>query len=503
MQGKKSIQPKMLYQVSLDTLVAKDNFYRQLNRNLDLSFIYKETASYYGSEGQESIDPVVFFKICVVGYLNNINSDRRLIEFCSNRLDVRLYLQYDIDETLPWHSTISRTRQLYGEEVFLALFRKVLSLCIEKGMVRGKRQAVDSAFIKANASLDSVIAREVCNDVAVYVQELDEGSEYKVTPPVKENPSDQNDRQNSSKNGKNKTHYSTTDPDAKMSSKPGKPCQLNYYGQIVVDDACHVITGANADFANLRDSQCLQKVVTQAIENLRQNHLSINQLLADTNYSSGEALDFIENKDIDAYIPNPGGYIPYRDGFIYNTQLDQYECTKGNKAILTFITLATGHHSGLTKKVYRSTTGACKDCPLKRSCLGKLSYKKITDSVDKPLYDKMYQKMQTSYAKRMAKIRSKTVEPVLGTLINFMNMKRVNTRGMTQANKHVIMATLCYNLKKYLKFTSKKAHAVTMAIDAKQKGLKNIFLTPIKRYLTLSIVRPQNHKESNRTIVFN
>ena len=71
MQGRKHIQPKMMYQVTLDTLVAKDNFFRKLNTALDLSFIYKQTASYYGSEGQESIDPVVFFKICLAGYLNN------------------------------------------------------------------------------------------------------------------------------------------------------------------------------------------------------------------------------------------------------------------------------------------------------------------------------------------------------------------------------------------------------------------------------------------------
>ena len=148
MQGRKDIQPKMMYQVSLDMLVAKDNFYRLLDRSLDLTFIYRETSSYYGREGQESIDPVVFFKICIVGYMNNITSDRKLIEFCANRLDIRLYLKYDIDEYLPWHSTISRTRQLYGESVFLSLFQRVLSLCVEKGMVRGKRQAIDSAFVK-------------------------------------------------------------------------------------------------------------------------------------------------------------------------------------------------------------------------------------------------------------------------------------------------------------------------------------------------------------------
>jgi len=161
MQGRKDFTPKILYQVHLDSLVPHDNFYRKLDATLDFYFLYKDTEKYYGYEGQESIDPVVFFKICLVGYLNNINSDRKLIEYCGNCLDTRLYLKYDIDEQLPWHSTISRTRQLYGEEVFLSLFKKVLRLCVSKGMVRGKRQAIDSAFIKANASMDSLAEKEI------------------------------------------------------------------------------------------------------------------------------------------------------------------------------------------------------------------------------------------------------------------------------------------------------------------------------------------------------
>jgi IS5 family transposase len=73
----------------------------------------------------------------------------------SMRLDILFFIGYNLDEPLPWHSTLSRTRQLYGEEVFKELFRKVLKACIDKGMVSGRRQAVDSALIKANASMDS------------------------------------------------------------------------------------------------------------------------------------------------------------------------------------------------------------------------------------------------------------------------------------------------------------------------------------------------------------
>jgi hypothetical protein len=78
-----------------------------------------------------------------------------------------------------------------------------------------------------------------------------------------------------------------------------------------------------------------------------------------------------------------------------------------------------------------------------------------------------------AYAQRMFRIRSLTVEPVLGTLINFLNMKRVNTRGIQSANKHVLIAALTYNLKKYMKFIGKKA--VSQAIDLR-KEVEIVFL---------------------------
>lgn len=66
----------------------------------------------------------------------------------------------------------------------------------------------------------------------------------------------------------NHTHYSPTDPDAKISVKPGKARQLNYSGQIAVDDSHHVITGACASTAGSKDSENLAEILDQTIENL-------------------------------------------------------------------------------------------------------------------------------------------------------------------------------------------------------------------------------------------
>ena len=322
MQGKKNFTPQLFVSVNLLDLVPEDNFYRKLLTELDLHFIYKATQKYYGKEGQESIDPVVFFKILLVGYLNNINSDRQLIAFCSDSLSIRLFLGYDVHEQLPWHSTISRTRGLYGEEVFLNLFKEVLKMCVSKGMVRGKRQAVDSVFIKANASMDSLVEKEVLEDAGAFVNEFEENSEYKVTSTRKKlverhhdwkaeaykgmpansnsNQTDENGNLIRPKYLSNHTHYSPTDSDARVSVKPGKARQLNYFGQIAVDDAHHVITGACSDFADKRDSQCLEQIVELTEENLKENGIELEELLADGGYSSGEALAYLHEKNINA-----------------------------------------------------------------------------------------------------------------------------------------------------------------------------------------------------------
>ena len=499
MQGRKVFQPKQFYVVSLDDLVAPDNLYRRLNAAIDLHFLYSVTAQYYGVEGNESIDPVVFFKIMLVGYLNNINSDRKLLEFCSDSLAVRLYLGYDIDEVLPWHSTISRTRQLYGEEIFLCLFQKVLSQCIAKGMVRGKRQCIDSAYVKANASMDSLQEKEVLDDVSSYADEFNANSEYRVKASMKKavekhhgwkqreykdmpghvdhpKQTDEHGHLIRPKFTSNHTHYSTTDSDARISVKPGKARQLNYSAQLSVDDKHQVITGAMADFASKKDSDSLALIVAQTQTNLAANQLKVQEVIADAGYSIGKALSYLEQENISGWIPNFGQYKADRAGFIYNEHKQQYECIKeqGNKAILAYKGIKTDS-KGYQKKTYRSSERDCKNCKWRVQCCGQSTkYKKIDDSIDKPYYDRMHEKLTNNarYAKRMVSVRSSTVEPVLGTLINFRNMKRVNTRGIQQANKHIVMAAISYNLHKYVRFINKPIKMAQNAIKTSQNELK-------------------------------
>ncbi len=487
MQGRKTYQEQLFTNFLLSDRVPPDNFYRRLKETLDLEFLRKTTAHYYGSEGQESIDPVVFFKLILIGYLENLGSDRRIINTASMRMDILYFINYRIDEPLPWHSTLSRTRQLYGEEIFKELFKKVLKLCIDKGMVSGRRQAVDSALIKANASMDSIAEKEIMDDADVFADELalsDESQPQKVNVYKKKKVEEHhrwkakaykgqpasrsygNKQAEDSKDDKrpkflsNHTHYSTTDKDARIAVKPGKPRQFNYLAQTSVDSSHHVITYIGAFHADKKDSQCLPQVVKGIKENFDSEGLIIEELLADTGYSSGEALKALEQDNITGYIPNFGQYKHEREGFTYHKEGDYYLCPKNKKLVFKKIK----DNNGYPLREYRSSRKDCAGCPLRSTCIGKSFEKSIRETVDKSYYDKMHERLKTPYAKKMKKIRQSTVEPVLGTLINYMAMRRVNTRGKDQASKCMLMAAVAYNIRKAMKFTKKKVMTAIMPL---------------------------------------
>lgn len=511
MQGKKGYQEKLFVSFQLSAYVPQNNFYHRLKDLLDLNWLYKATEKYYGSEGQKSIDPIVFLKLMLIGYLENLGSDRRIMNTVRLRLDMLYFLGYDLDEALPWHSTLSRTRQLYGEEVFKELFLQVLRQCISKGMVAGKRQAMDSVHVKANASMDSLREKEIIDDAAIYAKELKEEEEQIIGSENNSDDKGDNNQTVSAQKHKevqwhhdwkkkaykdqpgarkqleegtgdedkylpkfvsNHTHYSTTDPDARVAVKPGKPRQLNYLGQVSVDTASHVITHIQADYADKKDSQCLPLLLSHTIENLKAEGLLVAEVLADAGYSSSDALKALERENITGYIPNFGQYKPTREGFTYHSDGDYYECERGVK--LPFKKIKGSHGDTYQMKSYRSSSTDCKQCPLRSKCIGKSDFKKIEDTVDKPLYDKMHARLQTKKARRMKKLRQSTVEPVLGTLVNFLSMRRVNTRGIALANKCMLVAAACYNLKKLLNFKAPKVNAMVMKVLKRaENSLKN------------------------------
>ena len=485
MQGKKDHQEKLFIQFQLSNRIPTDNFYRRLKEMLNLDFLYQSTSKHYGKEGQKSIDPVVFMKLMLVGYLENITSDRRIVSTSKMRLDIIYFLGYDLEEVLPWHSTLSRTRKLYGEEVFLDLFKQVLKLCINHGVISGKRQAVDSALIPANAAKQSMVERIVMEDASVFSQELTANSEDEPEVPEKpETPEDDNqsgqgkpDKKSKKALGVNETHYSPSDPDARLTTKPGKPMRLYYRAQMSVDTASHYITYIWAFRGNEADNTSLPVMLPQIVANMAEHAIPVEEVLADTGYSSGKAIRALIDNGIKGYIPNPGSYKSSREdeGFTYDADYDRYTCIMG--VHLPFRRIESAYKEPtVLKKIYESNISECKNCPFKEICANKRGFKKLIDSADKQLYEYMQRRVESPKGKQMKSLRSSTVEPVFGSIINHTGLNRINAKGLKQANKCMLVAAAAYNLKKLLRLKFEPLIAVpTTVINGINVLLNGVF----------------------------
>ncbi|WP_242009131.1 IS1182 family transposase [Robertkochia solimangrovi] len=507
MQGKKQYQEKLFNNFQLSARVPEHNFYRCLKDVLHLDFLYNETKGYYGSSGQKSIDPVVFFKLCLEGYLENISSDRKLMEHCSLRLDILYFLGYDIDEELPWHSTISRTRQLFPETIFEVVFIKVFELCVSAGMVSGHTQAIDSAPVKANASMDSLELKVPEEDLEVHLRKIRHFSKGDKDGPLRQAKGNKADKDQQSlsasdkelkaiksRNNKwakeqdqrpgagnkgsrytsNKTHYSPTDPDARISVKPGKARKFNYQSQLTVDTAHHVISDIKAYHADEKDNQQLADIVVRVQRRLRCSGLVWENCVADTGYSSGENYAFLEGRRLKSFIPAHGTYKGCPDGFTYNQTEDYYVCPQGK--VIPFKKVFYETKNRTKKKEYRASKKVCVDCPIRRACLGKSAQeKKFTVTYYRAEYERNIARVNSPEGRYMKAKRQSTVEPVFGTLTQFMGLRKVNTIGIKQANKCMQLSAIAYNLKKYLKFIEKHSKSGAVSLRSVISQFKAVF----------------------------
>jgi transposase len=404
------------------------------------------------------------------------------------RMDMLYFLGYNIDEQLPWHSTLSRTRQLYPEVLFEAVFDKVFSLCVAHNMVAGRRVAIDSAPVKANASMERLLEKQPDLPGPRLVQSAaDQNQVVDTTPtPSKRHAgsiitaSDHQLRQlkkhqQNLKNApptsgashekaqllSNKTHYSPTDPDARISVKPGKARKLNYHCSLAVDTAEGVISHVQADFADGRDSQYLPDITLRLQQRLAANELRLEELLADTGYSNGSNYALLEGWNITGWIPVFGHYKPQIEGFSYDSEGDYFTCSAGKR--LPFKTFATYAETSLLK-IYRADDQACQQCPLKSTCVPKSQYRQIIRTAYDPFYRRALERQQSRRGKRMKRLRQRTVEPVLGSLVEYNGLQKINVRGKAGAHKVMLMAAIAFNLKKYMKFTTKSTLGQAIAL---------------------------------------
>ena len=136
MMGRQSRQMAMLF-VDIESLIPETHLLRKIERMVSFDFIYDLLAPYYPATGRPSVDPVSMFKMLLIGYLYGIKSERRLVEEVQLNIAYRWFCGFELDDTIPNHSTFSktRTRKWQQSDLFQKAFYEIVKQCIDSGYI--------------------------------------------------------------------------------------------------------------------------------------------------------------------------------------------------------------------------------------------------------------------------------------------------------------------------------------------------------------------------------
>jgi len=475
MMGMKQRCLAPLVNVSLEELVPQDHFYRHLERTLDLSFVRKFVQETYATMGRPSIDPVVFFKLQLIMFFEDIRSERLLMRLVADRLSVRWYLGYDLNEPLPDHSTLSKIRLRYGLEVFRRFFEAIVEQCQQAKLVWGRELYFDSTQVNANADLDSlaprfaVEAREALQEhlaalfepEAVQPENSEEQNanvlpserqleETRVDEPVslptriaearREELAEENTARHDwiAQEGRQQRdvygsyqrtadfRISTTDPDATPMRLKGGGIHLGYHTHYVVDGGKRrIILAVLVVPGEVMDNQPMLDLLWHVLFRWRSQP---NQVTGDMTYGTAENIKVIEDAHIHAYIPiaergQRTGYYGLAD-FTYDPVHDHYTCPQG-QFLIPF------HREEQAHVVeYRAVAGTCNVCPVKAACTASNRGRHIHRSFFADYLDRVKAYEQTLAYHQALNKRKVWIEPLFGEGKQWHGMRRFRLRRL-------------------------------------------------------------------------
>jgi transposase len=489
---------------SIEDLVPADNFYRYLDAKLDLSFIRAWVQDSYADRGRPSVDPVVFFKLQLIGFFENLRSERHLMRVVADRVSLRWYLGYDWDEPLPDHSSLTRIRERYGLPIFQRFFEHVVELCQEAGLVWGKELIFDSTKVFANADYDSLIPRwylrakeHLANLFAddPTTEVLDEGCEANAPaaaavlgqaarPRASATPADEPavevpaqlpfagsaaeeqrlagenasawrlldhlrlDPERPATRGyqrKTDLRVSTTDADATPIQTGVKPT-LGYRDHYTVDGGrCRIILSAVVLPGDIMDNTPLLDLVPRVRFRWQ---LHPKRAIADSKYGTIDNIRGLEDAGIRAYMPLPDidertkYYGPSR--FHYEPDIDAYRCPQGQ---LLRRNTAKRTEAGV---MYRAEAATCNACPLKRFCTPSKLGRTLRRSVYAEYVERVRGYHETEAYRKAMRKRQVWVEPLFGEAKDWHGLRRFRLRGLWKVNTEAALIAAGQNLKRWL-----------------------------------------------------
>jgi len=447
-----------LFPESLDEYVSEENHVRVVDvfvDTMDLSKMGFRTIP--ADTGRPSYHPSTMLKLYIYGYLNRIQSSRRLEREAGRNVE----LMWLLGRLSPDFKTIADFRK-DNSTAITSVCREFVLLCRKLDLFSEAFVAVDGSKFKAVNNRDLNFTRtklkinlEVINkSIAKYLGQIDsadrqetassklkvERLEKKISR-LKEEVQYLNNIERVLESTPDK-QISITDPDARSMKTRGAGV-VGYNVQAAVDTSSHIIlahevTNIGADKGQLFNMSKQAKDITGS-DNLR--------VVADRGYYNSEEIVTCEQSGITTFLPKPQtsgnqakGLFGKRD-FIYDPELDVYSCPSNEVATYRFSSEEKG------KTIRRYWSSSCIGCSLKSQCTtGK--YRRISRAENEAILEKVEERLE--FGVDMMKIRRSTVEHPFGTIKSWMGATHFQTKTLNNVATEMSLHVLAYNLKRVI-----------------------------------------------------
>ena len=295
-------------------------FYRRVNEILDEAefdeFVEVQCQKFYaGKMGRPSLAPGVYFRLLLVGYFEGIDSERGIAWRADDSLSLRKFLGFGLDEHAPDHSTISRTRRLIDLETHQSVFKYVLEMIAERGLLKGKTLGVDATTLEANAAMRSIVRRDSGESYDEFLTRL--AKESGIETPTREQLA-KLDRQRK-KRTSNEEWFNPNDVDAKVAKMKDGRTHMAHKAEHAVDLETGALVALTVQGANQGDTTTILETLGRAGEHLAETAEVVNneddgervkatgpeEIVTDKGYHSNEVLKKLDEADVRSYIPEP------------------------------------------------------------------------------------------------------------------------------------------------------------------------------------------------------
>jgi transposase len=291
---------------------AAHPFYQRLNALLDDhhfdAFVEGVCQPFYDATmGRPSLAPGIYFRLLMVGYFEGVDSERGIAWRAADSLAIRRFLRIALDEAVPDHSTISRTRRLIDVETHRAVFTWVQQRLVAAGLLKGKTVAIDATTLEANAAMRSIVRRDTGERYQAFLTQLAAASGIKT--PTREALA-RLDRKRKKKTS-NTDWTSPADPDAKVTKMKDGRTHLAHKAEHAVDLETGAIVAVTLQGADEGDTTTIVETAIAAAEQVEDAQADVkepqplDEIIADKGYHSNQTMVDLEAVGIRSYVSEP------------------------------------------------------------------------------------------------------------------------------------------------------------------------------------------------------